>query len=146
MPSAKPSTFERYGIEWDADNSAIDIEIYCIRQGEEWIREEGRTLFDHYRALQTLLWPDYQHHEWSDLILRTILENRITAVQGPKDAGKTHVMARYALTDYFCFPRDTLILMSSTDIRGLELRVFGEVKSLFEAAKEVWPEAPGYPV
>jgi len=59
------------------------------------------------------------------------------------NSGKTHVMARYALCDYFCFPRDTLILMSSTDLRGLELRVWGEVKDLYNLAKETWPEAPG---
>ncbi len=139
-------TFSRYNLHWNVSTSPIAIEIYCIRQGAEWLASQGRTLFEHYRMLQTLIWPGYDHHEWSDLILRTILENRITVVQGSKDCGKTHGIARFALTDYFCFPRETLILMSSTDIRGLELRVFGEVKALFEAAKEVWPDAPGYPV
>jgi hypothetical protein len=135
--------FEKW---WPDDWSLIDAHVWWIQQGEDYLKAQGRTLFYHYRELQSLLWVNYQHHEWSDLMLKTILENRITAVLGPKDAGKTHVMARFALTDYFCFPRDTLILMSSTDIRGLELRVFGEVKLLYETAKEVWPEAPGNPV
>ncbi len=143
---AKGATWDAYGKAWESDWSMIDVHVWCIQQGEEYLKAQGRSLFYHYRELQSLLWVDYQHHEWSDLMLKTILENRITAVIGPKDAGKTHVMARYALTDYFCFPRETLILMSSTDIRGLELRVFGECKLLYETAKEVWPEAPGNPV
>ena len=103
----------------------------------------GAPLFDLYRELQTILWPDYDHHEWSDLILRNILNERLTSVQASKDAGKSHVIAKYALTDYFCFPDETLILMSSTDIRGLELRVWGETKDLFNKAREVWDDAPG---
>ena len=106
----------------------------------------GAPLFDLYRELQTILWPDYHHNHWSDLILKTILENRLTAIQGGKDSGKTNTMARYALTDYFCFPRETLILMSSTDIRGLELRVWGETKDLFNKAREIWEDCPGFVV
>lgn len=146
MPRRTAQQWEAFGLTWDAEVTLIDVHIWCIQQGEDYLNKQGRSLFYHYRELQTLLFPSYQHNAWTDLMLKTILENRITAVLGPKDSGKTSTMARYALTDYFCFPRETLILMSSTDIRGLELRVFGELKLLFETAKEVWPEAPGNPV
>jgi hypothetical protein len=79
-------------------------------------------------------------------MLRTFLDNRITVVQGGKDSSKTHTMAKFGLTDYFCFPNETLILLSSTDVRGLELRVWGDLKDLFKRAKEIWPEAPGHAV
>src|SRR6185436_12222526 len=105
--SKSNKTFQKYDLHWDQETSAIEIEIWLIQQGEDWIKERGRTLFFHYRELQNLLWPNYDSHEWSDLMLKTILENRITTVIGPKDAGKTHGMAKYALTDYFCFPRET---------------------------------------
>lgn len=148
MASRQPINL--YGLLWPSEYPTIKIIKECVRLGGQWKDDKGNLvgapLFQLYRDAQTVLWPSYNHHEWSDLILKTILENRITAVIGPKDAGKTHVMARFALTDYFFFPRETLILMSSTDLRGLELRVFGEVKSLFEQAKEVWPDAPGNPV
>jgi hypothetical protein len=141
MPAA-PAVFERYGDEW-RDVSEIDVEIWMIQQGEDYLKKQGRSLFFHYRELQSLLWPDDDHHEWSDLMLKTILENRITVVQGGKDSSKTHTMAKFGLTDYFCFPNTTLILLSSTDVRGLELRVWGDLKDLFKRAKEVWPECPG---
>lgn len=139
-------TWEAYGQEWDSDLTPIDIEIFMIRKGADWLREQGRFLFEHYRELQSLLWPDDDHHEWSDLMLKTILENRITVIQGGKDSSKTHTMAKFGLTDFFCFPEQTLTLLSSTDVRGLELRVWGDLKDLWKRAKEVWPEAPGYPV
>jgi len=146
--TVKPKSFSAYGLEWPNGTTSIAIHVYCIRNGGLFKDANGKNvgapLFNLYREMQTLLWGERcEHHDWSDLMLKTILENRITTVQGPHDSGKTHVMARYALVDYFCFPKETLILMSSTDLRGLELRVWGEVKELFNLARESWPEAPG---
>jgi len=145
MPRATASkTFNLYDLTWNhEDDNLITVEIWMIRQGEDYLKKQGRTLFQHYRQLQSLLWPEDDHHEWSDLMLQTILEERITVVQGGKDSSKTHTMAKFGLTDYFCFPNETLILLSSTDVRGLELRVWGDLKDLFKRAKAVWPEAPG---
>lgn len=104
----------------------------------------GKGLFHHYRALQTILWPQGEdHHRWSDLMLREILANRITAIAGSRDSGKTHIIARFALTDYFTFPNETLILISSTDLRGLQLRVWGDIKDMLTRAKERFPFLPG---
>jgi len=58
----------------------------------------------------------------------------------------THIIARFALTDYFAFPNDTLSLMSSTDLRGLQLRVWGDVKDQYNRAKELHPWLPGHVV
>lgn len=139
-------TWYDYGATWPDTMSRIDALVWMIRQGGFFVKEGvkcGIPLFDCYLKLDEQLWPNYDRHDWYRLNLKTILENRITAIQGPKDCGKTNIMARYALLDYFCFPKETLILMSSTDLRGLELRVYGEVKDLFNQAKEVWPECPG---
>lgn len=100
--------------------------------------------FEHYKNAQKLLWPTHDHHRWSDLILSTILQERLTIVTGPKDTGKTTVaLAKFGLTDYFANPNNTLILVSSTELRGLETRVWGELKKLFTEAKEIHPWLPG---
>ena len=112
---------------------------YITRDG---IRH-GEGLFHHYRTLQTMLWPEDDHHRWSDLMLSEILLNRILAVVGARDAGKTYTISRYALTDYFCFPQTTLTIMTSTDLRGLQLRVWGTIKDLLTRAKERHPWLPG---
>ena len=138
----------RYGITWSDNSDPLEIEMRFIRGGGYlMVRGKcfGEGLFHHYRALQSLLWPEGEdHHRWSDLMLREILANRITAISGSRDAGKTHVMSRYSLTDYFCFPNDTLILMTSTDLRGLQLRVWGSIKDLWSRAKERHPWLPGH--
>ncbi len=120
-----------------------------IRRGGQWKSASGKLigegLFHHYRKLDELLWPEDYRHRWSDLIFKTILENKITLVTGPRDSGKTRVaLARMGLLDYFCFPYETLIMMTSTDIRGLELRVWGDVKTLFQRAKAAYDLLPGH--
>jgi hypothetical protein len=137
-----------YGMDWPEDTNPIDIEIYNIKDLNKKFtgRELGERLFPHYKRLQQLFWPEEDDHRWSDLILREILCNRITCIQGSKDCGKTHGITKFAIMDYACFPHETLILISSTDIRSLELRVWGDLKDMFVRAKEKYPSLPGKPV
>lgn len=136
----------KYGVDWSEDADPLTIEISCIQKGGRWDDTYGPCgggLFHHYREMQTLLLPEDDHHRWSDLILKEILNNRITCVMGPKDSSKTHTISKYALCDYLCFPTETLIIISSTDMRGLELRVWGDLKDMFVRAKERYPWISG---
>lgn len=60
------------------------------------------------------------------------------------NSGKTHESAWLRLCEYYCFPNETCVMVSSTDMRGLELRVWGEIKSLHERAKQVSDVIPGF--
>jgi len=136
-------SWEIYGQKWGGEIDRLQVEFWNIQKGEEWLGERGRSLFFHYREAQRLMWPDEDHHRWSDLILEEILKNDITVLLGSKDSGKTHGMTKFGLTDYFCFPDNTLIIVSSTDIRSLEGRVWGDIKSMFARAKERYDWLPG---
>ena len=60
------------------------------------------------------------------------------------NSSKTYTASKYALVDYAAFPEDTAILISSTDLRGLELRVWGTIKTLWQRASDRWPWFPGH--
>ena len=145
----------KYGLEWPDGISPLAIEFEMIRQGGSVTAPKGTKfegcvfgegLFTHYRNAQTICWPEEDHHTWSDLILRTILEERLTVVQGSRDSSKTRTLVKWALIDYMAFPNDTLFLVSSTDVRGLELRVWGDLKDLWSRAFEKFDWLPGNPV
>lgn len=142
-----PETITKYGCEWAANLHPVRLEMQCIQLGGKWKvkgRECGDGLFEHYKRLQTLIWPTLDHHRWSDLVLKSILDSNITAILGPKSSGKTHDVARYALTDYFCFPKNTGILISSTTLDAMQIRIWGEIKKLFKMAKERFDWLPGH--
>lgn len=141
MALRRPKFIEKYGVMWHATDDSVAIEFSCIRKGGRWLDRgtgemAGAGLFEHYRNAIGLLWPEDEHNRWSDLILRSVLDNTVTTVLGPKSSGKTHTCAKFALVDYWVFPEFTTIIMSSTDVRGLELRVWGDVKNLFRRATE----------
>lgn len=137
---------KKYGLSWPEGSNPLAAEFEFVRNGGYLTvngKKYGKGLFFHFKEAQKLLWPDSEHHRWSDLMLENILANRITAISGSRDSGKTYGMARYALTDYFIWPNDTLTLVSSTDLRGLQLRVWGNIKQLFSEAKARHPWIPG---
>lgn len=135
-----------YSLKWDAGTTQLDIEMFMIRKGGRFkhgTREVGEGLFHHYKQLQSLLWPNEDHHRWSDLQLREYLTNTITVCSGVKNSGKTHSASKFALADYYCFPEITMIIISSTTRQSLETRVWGDIKSLHVSARKLWPELPG---
>ena len=149
MPKKTEQKVEMYNMWWNPIYNPIIREVVMIQKGGKWAKkdgsEAGNGLFFHYRKLQELLWPEDDHHRWSDLMLESILNHTIISIMGSKDSGKTHcALAKFGLTDYFCFPNTTLIMMSSTDLRGLELRVWGALKTLFQRAKEKLDSLPGF--
>lgn len=139
--------FEKYGIMWEEGTDPALIEMSCIQKGGQWKedgKERGEGLFNHYMNLRTLIWPDRYRHKWTDLIYKHILENEVTVLMGCASSQKTSHSCEYALLDYWCFPNNTLVLMSTTSNEKLDLAVFGEIKKLFAAAKALRPWLPGH--
>ena len=140
-------TIEKYGVLWPADASDLEIEMSCIRKGGRWTakgRECGEGLSFHYEAMRHCIWPELDDHRWNSVCRDEIVKNKITVLMGPGSSGKTHAAAWTKLCEYLCFPENTLVLVSSTDIRGLRLRVWGEINMLWDKAKERFPWLPGH--
>jgi len=140
---------DHFGVKWSPLTAMIHIHMWFIQQGGEFKASggtAGRGLFFHYSELAKILWPEEDDHRWWQLCLKVILENPITAIMGPKDSGKTHCMGKFGLMDYWCFPHTTLILISSTDLRGLEYRIWGDLKGLFQRAKDRFDFLAGHPI
>lgn len=135
-----------YGCAWRT-NDPIDVEIQAIKKGGHWLRKDGvrcgEGLLAHYRAFQSILWPWKKWDCWTELILDKLIKNRLTIIAGPASSTKTHNVAAFMLARYICFPRSTCNLVSSTDMRSLELRIWGEIKKLWNMARARYPETPG---
>lgn len=139
---------EKYGAKWPAGLDALQIEMGCIRQGGEWTNKAGVKcglgLSRHFENMRKLLWPELDDHRWNSICRDEILRNKVTVLLGPGSSGKTHAAAWVHLCEYFCFPDETCVLVSSTDMRGLKLRVWGEISSLWSRAIEKYDYLPGH--
>lgn len=139
---------QKYGARWNDDLDELEIEFQCIRHGGQWTAKStgercGKGLFYHYKQAMTLMWPDDDWHRWAELGLREMIANRMTIFLGPASSNKTYGASKFALTDYFLEPEKTLVLVSSTEGRGLELRIWGKIKQLHQRALVRYPWLPG---
>jgi hypothetical protein len=140
-------TIEKYGARWPKELDELQIEMGCIRQGGKWTSKSGvkcgEGLPFHFERMRKLLWPKLDDHRWNSICRDAILNNKVTVLMGPGSSGKTHTAAWVHLCEYFCFPEDTCVLISSTDVRGLKLRVWGEIATLWSQAVEKFDYLPG---
>lgn len=117
-----------------------------IRQTDEFLKKSGTSRAQHYKLACRILWPHIDWHRWMELCNNEIRRPgaKCTTLLGAGSTGKTATAAWEYLLEYYASPNDTLVLISSTDIRGLELRVWGNIKSLHEMAKEKFDWIPGH--
>lgn len=139
--------FRKYDLLWEEETDPLDIEFFCIRKGGQWKdaagKEFGRGLLFHYLEARKHVWPKRYGHRWVELIYSEILKNEITILMGAASTGKTSTASEFCLLDYWCFPETTAIIVSTVNIDKLDMAVFGELKMLFHAARELRPNLPG---
>lgn len=113
----------------------------------EFIRRGGKKLglAEHYKRACKLIWPHIEWHRWTELANKEIRRPgaKVTVLMGPGSSSKTNTSGWEYLIEYYINPDETLVLISSTDIRGLELRVWGEIKKLHQMAVDRFPWLPG---
>lgn len=118
-----------------------------IKKGGQWRGRNGNNiglgLYEHYRRAQKLSWPNDDDHRWAELDLQTIVGNDVSVFMGSGDSTKTYNISRFILTDWWAFSENTLWLVSSTELRGAELRIWGTLKQLFNRARERHEWLPG---
>lgn len=113
----------------------------------EAIRRGGKKLglSEHYKRACKLIWPHIDWHRWTELCNKEIRRPgaKVTVLMGSGSTGKTNISGWEYLLEYYTNPQETLVLISSTDIRGLELRVLGEIKKLHQMAVDRFPWLAG---
>lgn len=143
--------FEKYGLFWPATMNAAAIETYMIRHGGQWKRQKdggtvGLGLFDHYKNLQDLLWPEQAKywHKWRILTLKSFVENRFIGIMGSASSAKSHDAALYGLCKYYAWFDCCTVIVTSTTISALQLRIWSEITKHHKTAKRRCEWLPGY--
>ena len=130
--------FSKYGYDWPGGTDPLIIEFKMIQMAG------GKPKTEHYVAAHRLIWPEDRHHRWFIQGMKSVCENKISVFLGPASSSKTYLFAVHALIDFFCFPRTSFALISSTEKRSLEIKVWGRVKELFNRAKRRYAWFDGF--
>jgi len=134
----------KFGLHWPEGSRLLDIVFYMIRKPDEFIIKQGTTRADLYLEAHRILWPEDDQHRWFVLGMRRIVENQITVLMGSASSAKTHTMSCHALITFFVHPLNSFSMISSTEKRSLEIKVWGRIKGLYNRAKARYPHLPGF--
>ena len=117
-------THDRFLIE--AEMVRRDGLVNGIGNGKVW----------HFKKAMSALWPHWDWHDWSNLLIDSFVQNAETGVMGPGSSGKTYCSGGFGLAMFYIWPKGTSIIMSSTTRTGLQLRIWGAIKELHNKAKQ----------
>ena len=142
-----------YGMEF-GETHRLAIEIYCYMYDEREENdldltpedrrdnyEENRNLgirfnkFYHYCNIVDILWNWREGEDganatrviwnvWTERMLRAMVENDIVSFAGCASSGKSASASIHAIVQFICAPNESLILITSTSIKGAQLRVW----------------------
>jgi len=142
-----------YGMEFgDTHRLAVEIFAYMYdtrpekefecshedrRDNYNTIRDEGERVnkWYHFCNIVDILWnwndgedgANAQRviwNEWTDRMLRSMIENDVVSLAGCASSGKSMAASIYAIVQFLCAPNESLILITSTSIKGAQLRVW----------------------
>jgi hypothetical protein len=118
---------------------ALQREIYFVRNGGQWKKKNGgiagKGLFYHIKRMQNIIWPEKYFTKWSDMLVKAFCENRIIAIMGPASSGKSHESALFSLCMFYAMPEATTVLVCSTEMEALKLRVWSELVKYHKVAR-----------
>lgn len=77
-------------------------------------------------------------HPWADKANWVCHAYQYPSLNGCASSGKTMYLALYALINWLCSPMNTLVLVTSTDLKASRKRIWGSIVQL-------WLAAPGLP-
>lgn len=141
------SELKKYGYRFGGI-AEWELELMLIKAGGSALvkgKPIGEGLFHHVKEFHRLVWPNKDHHRWSELLIRRFAEKRVVSVLGPASSGKSHEAALWGLTQFFSSPHNTTVLITSTTTDELELRIWGEIKKYWEMARSnVGSKIPGF--
>lgn len=145
---ATPKKRELYNLLWNPLTAPLEIEFQMIRGGGQWKRYDGvivgNGLFWHWQRAKRLIWPEFEQHRWDELRTKCFLAYTFIGEMGCAAGGKSQSACCNHLLDWYLYPSCTTVLVTSTDIPSLELRVWGMMKRYHRSAKERWVWLPGY--
>lgn len=135
-------------MKWDMEAfNDFTIERWMVQHPEH---KGFKGLPFHFERIRNLLWPKLDSHRWHVLTRDEILrpktgKSKVTVLMGAASTGKSHAPSWIRLVEYFCFPDETCVLISSITISGLKKRIWAEITMLWEQAVAAYPDdIPGH--
>ncbi|HVI70298.1 MAG TPA: hypothetical protein VM656_02285, partial [Pyrinomonadaceae bacterium] len=130
----------------------FEVELYCYKTGRT-PENGGLGRAGHFRKIVETCWPvskdspkQFIWHPWAEKMNTVCHEHPLTkapyphvAVSGCGSSGKTDFGAVYGLVNWMCDPINTLVLVTSTDLKASRKRIWGSVVQYYQPLATALP-------
>ena len=124
---------EAYGRLYPKGTLKFAVELDCYR--ENWPKEKGGLGAEkHFLNAWAILWPNFEHNEWTKLIIWAWCNYKYITIIGHQRASKTYTIAHCVFLDYWAEPTCTLSSIATVTFEGLKLRMWGDMLRAAETA------------
>lgn len=119
-----------YGRDYADGVNELTIEFDQFKK--QWETGEGR--FYHLQKIVKILWPQFEWHDWSELLLKEFCSGKehIT-VSGCSGSGKSECAAIYTLVWWLCDYDNSLVAVTSTTVGMSEKRIWGAISKYYRS-------------
>ena len=135
---------QKYGKQFPAGTSRLDMELWCLRHDKRADNEGGRlSSFDHFKNATDIIFNNPEStrkhvwHDWSEKNIKAFLGNRepkrFLGVAGASSGGKSNDAALFCIIMYLSGPTETLCVLTSTTLKTAGHRIW-------KAAREYWSQ------
>ena len=126
----------KYGRSWEkdgADPTPLDIELAAFSMGLKK-SQGGLGKAMHYKKVVSAIWPKFEWNPWAELAAQALCARDAVGLTAGKDSSKSESLAIWALVNWFCDPIHTLCIITSTDNKSAEQRIWGAVVRRYREA------------
>ncbi len=132
---------QRYGIVHNEQLNDLELELEAFRLNPP----QGLGKVEHFWAIVRILWgPNnkkkvFERNPWTDRMADAACREQYLGLNGCSGSGKTEFAAVWAIVNWLCFPRKTLVFCTSTSLKDSNRRIWGRIKSFWQASAMALP-------
>lgn len=78
--------------------------------------------------------PLLEKNPWSEKIIRACCREKYIAIGGAASSGKSHIVGAWGIVQWLAAPQETMILITSTDLKGAKQRVWKSIIDMLNVA------------
>jgi hypothetical protein len=130
-----PGMIVRYGYAFPRDHfqSELAIELHFYANFKTMPKPSGHPREYHFSRAFKMMWPDFEWHEWCELMIWAWCNYRLICVIGCTRASKTYFTAHLVLLDYLAAEDRTATTLTTTKFDALKARMWGDLMRAAES-------------
>ncbi len=136
-PPAKMIVRYGYAFPRDAFQTELAVELHFYANFKTMPKPSGHPREYHLTRAFKMMWPDFEWHEWCELMIWAWCNYRLICVIGCTRASKTYFTAHLVLLDYLAAEDRTATTLTTTKFDALKARMWGD---LMRAAESMPPQ------